>query len=106
MAPEQSAPDDVVAAEHRIRRLAADLDWSRAVDATYDVLDEMLLAGELDDARALLSRLDGLRLPILLSALTITLPWRTAMGEERRRLVEAVRHVAGERADDVLRGLE
>ena len=66
---------------------------ARAVDSVYDAVDELLLAGSFSDAtdliRAIIQR--QLPLPILLSILTISLPWRERLGPVRSEVVEAVR---------------
>ena len=85
---------------------------SLAIDLVYDYLDRLLLdklVVEASDLMLAVARSD-LPLPILLSALTISLPWRNETREARAALVDAAWHKAlqeggEEKAKAALRGL-
>lgn len=72
---------------------------ARAIDVVYDALDSLLLAARFDDARVMVIAFAQNRLPlaVLLSALTITFPWRSSLGEARTLLSSKAQQVA--RAD-------
>lgn len=73
----------------------------------YTTVDGMLTAGQGEDVRALLRAMAATPLPltVLLSGLTITLPWIQEAGEAREALYRAAWKAAGDRAPEVLRGL-
>ena len=75
-----------------------------AVDAVYDTLDDLLLANSFDEAAEFVRDIAKSDLPllILLSALTVTRPWKEQLGESRVELLEAARRHNNEAA---LRGL-
>jgi len=74
----------------------------RAIDVVYDELDTLLLAARFDDARVMLIAFaqNTLPLAVLLSALTVSLPWRAALGDARvkvsQKAEELARHEGGE----------
>ncbi len=76
-----------------------------AILIVYTEVDGLLTAGKFDDAAALLPGLHGTPLVVMLSGLTSTLPAIAEMGAARVDLYRATREAAGERADEVLRGL-
>jgi hypothetical protein len=69
---------------------------ARAIDAVYDGLDPILLAARFDDARVMLIAFAQNELPlaILLSALTVSFPWRATLGGARAELSKKVEQVA------------
>ena len=96
-----------------IRTHLSSNDRPAAIDATYDTLDGLLLLGRIDAAAAVIDALatGQLPLPILLSALTVSLPWRETLGPARMLLVVAARAAAmreggEEKARAALMGLE
>jgi hypothetical protein len=76
-----------------------------AVDAVYDTLDDLLIAGSFVEAIGFVRELAESDLPlvILLSALTVTRPWKEKLGASRIELLEAARRHNSE--DALLRGL-
>lgn len=96
----------------RIREQLAAGRRARAVDIVYDGVDELLLSKSFDVATIVIRAIVQNKLPlaILLSVLTVSLPWRDMLGPVRLELVEAVRLQALEEGGKakviaVLRGL-
>ena len=58
------------------------------IDRLYDELDDLLLGGKLVEAEAMLRSLDrdDISLAILLSALTVSRPWKNLLGETWQKL--------------------
>lgn len=88
-----------------IERVVAELSQGRrprAIDVVYDELDSLLLAARFDDARVMLIAFaqNALPLAVLLSALTVSLPWRAALGDARvqvsQKAEDMARHQGGE----------
>lgn len=81
---------------------------NEAIDTVYDELDDACLAGRFDFVRSSILALvqDEHCSPVLLSALTITLPFRSELGAVRLRAANRVRYLEGERAVGMLYGLE
>ena len=75
-----------------------------AIDAVYDTLDDLLLADSFDESAKFVREIAASDLPlsVLLSALTVTRPWKEQLGESRVELLEAARRHNNEAA---LRGL-
>jgi hypothetical protein len=80
----------------RVRGVLAEGSRSRALDVVYAELDRKLLAGDLATCEAALvaAARSDLPLSILVGYLTITLPWRKALGSAREELVNVVRQMA------------
>lgn len=83
-----------------------------AIDYTYEIIDEYILFGDVDDAASIISELAGTDLPlsILISALVISGPnvreffsdYRdmSILAEPRNKLKEAIDKIAVETSDD------
>lgn len=69
---------------------------ARAIDIVYDTIDPLLVAARIEDAQVLLTAFaqSDLPLAVLLSALTASYPWRTALGDARIELAERARDLA------------
>ena len=85
---------------------------AKAVDALYDELDQQLIRRQFESASVIMSAMIQNELPlfILVSALTVTLPWRSNLDASRAELVNHVRTRAiseggPAKAEAVLRGL-
>lgn len=85
---------------------------ARAVDVAYSELDDMLLGGACDDAREVMRLMVVHELPlsVVLSALTISLPWRIATGSARQELAQyalakAIENYGADEGEVTLRGL-
>lgn len=85
-------------AEATVQRVRDELPRSRAraIDIVYDTIDPLLVAARIEDAQVLLSAFaqNDLPLAVLLSALTASYPWRTALGDARIELAERARDLA------------
>lgn len=68
----------------KIRELLAEKHRADAIDLVYDTLDDLLLDGQIDAVRNILTTIpldDSLPLSICLSVLTVTKPWRDQLPE-------------------------
>ena len=109
LAPANNAAQALVT---QVRRLLEDGQRTRAIDAVYDTIDDLLLDKSFDEARFVIRAIsrEDFPLPILLSALTISLPWREVLSDVRAELANVIRQRAlkdgGEsKATAVLTGL-
>lgn len=82
----------------------------RKIDLIYSRMDDLLLIQDVAEIRLILrdmpAALADEPLSVFLSALTVTLPWRETLGEERKAIAAYVRGRDPARADALLRGLE
>jgi hypothetical protein len=69
---------------------------SRAIDILYDELDQLLLDSKFDDAKVMIIAIaqSDLPLSLLLSALTVSHPWRVELGDARAQLVGKVSYAS------------
>jgi hypothetical protein len=98
----------------RVEQLAADGKESAAIDLVYDVLDELLIARDMGQAcwilRMASQSTELLPMSVLLSLLTVTLPWAASL-PDRAEFFQAVAARArtergAEEAARLLRGLD
>ena len=89
-----------------VRSLTGSLTSVDAMDVMMDTLDDACLAGNLNGVAAWLNACVGvdLSIAILLGALTITSPWRAALGKQRAAVAAHIRQRDPRRADELLRG--
>lgn len=93
-----------MAAEKTIQRVHDELPRSRAraIDIVYDTLDPLLVTACIEEAQVLLRALAQNELPlaVLLSALTVSYPWRATLGDAREELAEKARGLARREGGD------
>jgi hypothetical protein len=80
-----------------------------AIDLVYKEIDEMCLTGDLGSSCQTMADVaseDGLSISVLLSALTVTLPWRKKMVVSRGLVIEAVKRREPTRHTELLHGLD
>jgi hypothetical protein len=67
-----------------------------AIDVVYDKLDPLLLSARMDDARVMIRAIaeNSLPLAIVLSALSVSYPWRVELGDARTELSQKARQLA------------
>lgn len=97
--PVAELPQAMIAARTTIGEIRKHLEAGRrasAIDIVYDSIDELLLSKSFSDASTVIRAIiqEDFPLPILLSALTISLPWRDMLRGVRAELVDVIRRRA------------
>jgi hypothetical protein len=98
------APDPELSAAHLARatvesvRVELLTSRAKAIDVVYDTLDPLLIADRIQDAGIVLRAIAQNKLPlaVLLSALTVSAPWRAILADARQELSAKARALAEE----------
>lgn len=87
----------------KLNFLLTEKKFDQAIDFIYDELDDRLLDKKFDEVNRILQLMIEIELPtgVLLSILTVTLPWKKDLSE-RKRIIEKVRKQYNEIESELL----